>query len=81
MGKILLQALVANKDTPILQCHGEADPMVNFDYGRLTAQALRALTSKHVFKSYPGMGHSSCQEVIIILTLLLNEKYRSYLQS
>ena len=55
--------------------------MVNFDYGRLTAQALGALTSKHVFKSYPGMGHSSCQEVIIILTLLLNEKYRSYLQS
>ena len=44
--------------------------MVNFDYGRLTAQALGALTSKHAFKSYPGMGHSSCQEVIIILYYL-----------
>ncbi|XP_077991117.1 acyl-protein thioesterase 1-like isoform X2 [Glandiceps talaboti] len=49
-----------NKDTPILQCHGSSDPMVQYKYGELTNTKLKEMNSKVIFKTYPGMAHGSC---------------------
>ena len=40
-------AAKANLTTPILQCHGKADPIVPFQWGKLTSAALAALNDKH----------------------------------
>jgi len=48
---------------PILQCHGDQDPMVPLDWSKLSTQALTALGfSALKFKVYKGMGHSSTDE-------------------
>lgn len=39
---------------------GEADNMVKFEYGKLSADFLKSINCpKHDFKSYPNLGHSS----------------------
>ncbi|KAL9980335.1 hypothetical protein ACROYT_G008907 [Oculina patagonica] len=53
------QAAKGNKDTPMLQCHGESDPVVNFAFGNMTSVLLKSFCSKHEFKQYPGLAHSS----------------------
>lgn len=51
------------KTTPILQCHGTFDPVVNFKIGNLTSEHLKALSlPNHEFKAYQGLDHSSCPE-------------------
>ncbi|XP_019735464.1 acyl-protein thioesterase 1 isoform X2 [Hippocampus comes] len=54
-----------NKDVTVLQCHGEADPLVPFSFGSRTAEKLRSLLGpeKVLFKAYPGLPHSACPEV------------------
>jgi len=49
----------SNLSTPILQCHGKADPIVPFGWGKMTAVALGSINGKHSFKEYPSMGHHS----------------------
>lgn len=51
--------VAANQATPILQCHGEADPVVNLSLGQATAQLLGAINPNHQLKTYAGLGHSS----------------------
>lgn len=53
------QAVKGNKDVPILQCHGNGDPVVNIKFGEMTAAVLSSFASKHEFKEYPGLAHSS----------------------
>ncbi|KAF1778502.1 Alpha/Beta hydrolase fold [Phytophthora cactorum] len=38
-------------DVPLLMCHGEQDPVVRFDYGKI-----------HRFHSYPDMEHGACMD-------------------
>ncbi|XP_060798935.1 acyl-protein thioesterase 2 [Neoarius graeffei] len=54
----------ANKDIPILQCHGEMDPMIPSQFGAMTAEKLKAIVSpqKVTFCTYPGLMHSSCPQ-------------------
>ncbi|KXJ21515.1 acyl-protein thioesterase 1 [Exaiptasia diaphana] len=52
-------ALKGNSSTPILQCHGKIDPVVNFTYGEMTAAVLSKMCSKHTFMKYSDLGHSS----------------------
>lgn len=59
------QACKANQNTPILQCHGEADPLVNLAFGEMTAHLLKTLTTKHSFTKYPGLGHSSNEKEML----------------
>jgi len=49
----------ANLSTPMLQCHGKADPIVPFQWGKMTSGALGGINGKHSFKEYPSMGHHS----------------------
>ncbi|XP_033097962.1 acyl-protein thioesterase 2-like [Anneissia japonica] len=52
-------ACKGNKTFPILQCHGDSDPMVNYTYGQMTAAVVSKMCSKYTFTTYPGLGHSS----------------------
>lgn len=49
-----------NKSTPILLCHGDADQVVQYKYGRATQQLLNGLGADVEFITYSGMGHSAC---------------------
>uniref|UniRef100_A0A915HN52 palmitoyl-protein hydrolase n=1 Tax=Romanomermis culicivorax TaxID=13658 RepID=A0A915HN52_ROMCU len=55
----------ANFNTPILQCHGEEDPLIVLPIGRQTSKYLEAMNVKNLqFKVYSNMGHSSCDEEV-----------------
>ncbi|KAI8928320.1 Phospholipase/carboxylesterase/thioesterase [Entophlyctis helioformis] len=50
----------ANDDTPILMGHGSADSVVNFEWGKASAEFLKyRLKAKVDFKTYYGMEHST----------------------
>lgn len=51
----------ANKSIPILQCHGDADFVVPFSWGKASQQVLSSFVdnAKYSFKEYHGLGHSS----------------------
>lgn len=52
-----------NKHTAILQCHGDADVIVPYPWGSRSATLIKEFNPNHEFKTYPGMGHSSCNQV------------------
>ena len=53
----------ANKDTPILLCHGDSDAVVAYSFGLSAGELLKEATSAPVeFKTYRGMAHSACPE-------------------
>lgn len=51
-----------NKDTDILQCHGDCDPLVPYKWGQMTASYLKQFSSKVDFRTFRGLGHSSNDE-------------------
>jgi len=55
----------ANANTPVLFCHGDADPVVRLDWGQRSAERVKELGVANVtFKVYANMAHSaSVQEV------------------
>lgn len=65
----------ANKDIPILQCHGDQDQIVPFQWGEKSHHMMKAFNNHIEFKVYKGMAHSSCDSVsafkstFIVLTL------------
>ena len=42
---------------------GTADPVVAYTFGQMTNEVLHKLCSKHEFKSYSGLPHSSSPQV------------------
>ncbi|CCI47960.1 unnamed protein product [Albugo candida] len=55
----------ASKDVPILMCHGEMDPVVRFEWGKLTKEVLESCGSRNIqFKAYRHLEHSSSEEEI-----------------
>lgn len=58
-----IAATCANKDTPFLICHGEADRVVMFECGPNVKQVLDGAGCSDVtIHTYPGVAHSSCNE-------------------
>ena len=53
----------ANTKTPIFLAHGTMDPVVAFERGQATLEALEAMNYEVRFKTYP-MPHSVCLEEI-----------------
>ncbi|GMF12294.1 unnamed protein product [Phytophthora lilii] len=50
-------------DVPLLMCHGEKDPVVRFEYGKMSREKLESAGVKNVeFHSYPDMEHGACME-------------------
>ena len=37
---------------PILQCHGDCDPVVPYKWGQLTSTILKRIVKEHEFKTY-----------------------------
>ncbi|XP_036377298.1 acyl-protein thioesterase 1 isoform X2 [Megalops cyprinoides] len=56
-----------NKDMHVLQCHGEADPLVPLVFGCLTVEKLKSVVNPTNvnFKTYPRMPHSSCPQEMV----------------
>uniref|UniRef100_A0A673LIE4 palmitoyl-protein hydrolase n=1 Tax=Sinocyclocheilus rhinocerous TaxID=307959 RepID=A0A673LIE4_9TELE len=65
-----------NKDTPILQCHGEMDPMIPVQFGAMTAEKLKTIISPQnvTFRSYPGLMHSSCPQEMSAVKEFIEKK-------
>lgn len=57
------QEAIGNKNTPLLQCHGDCDPIVPYRWGQMTASLLKQFMTQTEFKSYRGMMHTSSEEV------------------
>ena len=55
-------ALKLDKATPVYQCHGDSDLVVNLKFGQLSNEALKALLPNVEFKLYKELGHSTCLE-------------------
>jgi predicted esterase len=49
----------ANRKTPILMCHGDADQVVQFQFGEESADRLKSYGYDVEFKKYRGMAHSA----------------------
>ena len=48
-----------NTETPILMGHGDADPLVRYEWGLQTAESLREMGWKVKFNTYKGLAHSA----------------------
>ncbi|KAI9306453.1 Phospholipase/carboxylesterase/thioesterase [Cunninghamella echinulata] len=49
----------ANKKTPVLMCHGTADNVVQYQFGKESSEALKNYGYDVTFKSYSGLAHSA----------------------
>lgn len=62
----MLQSFALTPETanvPLLMCHGDADPVVQFKWGQLSKQKLQAAGVKDIqFNVYPNMQHSACMQ-------------------
>ena len=60
-----------NAQTPIFMGHGTEDEVVHFPWGKGSFDTLKSLDYNVDFRSYRGMGHSSCpQEMEDLLNFL-----------
>lgn len=62
----------ANKNIPMLQCHGDADVIVPYPWGSRSASLISSFNPQHEFKTYPGMGHSSCNQVNPLYVMMID---------
>jgi phospholipase/carboxylesterase len=63
----------ANRDLPILMCHGTLDPMVPEDRGRACRDKLTSLGWRVDWKTWP-MEHQVCREEIDVIGAFLRER-------
>ena len=54
--------LTANKDIPVIMCHGHADSIVHYPLGQQSSLLIKNYTSNMTFKTYTGLGHSACPD-------------------
>jgi len=59
----------SNQSTPILQCHGEADRLVAHGFGKMSSELISSFNSRLQFKSYPGLAHWFCDQVLYLMQL------------
>lgn len=55
-----------NFDTPVFQGHGEADPVINFGYGKDLSDFFKSLGfTNWNFNGYPGVAHSTNNQELV----------------
>lgn len=67
------EASAANRDVPILMCHGQRDPVVPAELGIASRDILLALGYHAEWKTYP-MEHSVCMEEVEDISNWLRER-------
>ncbi|KAL0078122.1 Phospholipase/carboxylesterase/thioesterase [Phycomyces blakesleeanus] len=67
----------ANKKTPILMCHGDADPVVNYTFGKESAERLQQLKYDVEFKTYHNLGHSAAPQELLDISSFLKKNIPS----
>jgi phospholipase/carboxylesterase len=60
---VATEVSAANRDVPILMCHGVHDPVVPAQMGEASRDALQKLGYRIEWRSYP-MEHSVCMEEV-----------------
>jgi len=73
---LVAEGTPANKDVPILMCHGVRDPMVPAALGQASRDALQSLGYKVEWKTYP-MEHSVCMEEVLDISKWLQARLES----
>lgn len=69
-----MEKSAAKFDTPILQCHGDSDPLIPQTWASMSVKLLQQLGFKSVdFKMYRGLMHSSCEEEMTDLQNFINK--------
>lgn len=66
------EASAANRDVPILMCHGEQDPIVPVATGQMSRDVLTALGYRVQWQSYT-MEHQVCHEEIAAIAAWLKD--------
>lgn len=77
---LLWQVAKANFETPMLLCHGEADPLVSVDFGRLSYERIKQFNKKVQFKTYPGLRHWVHDEVRFLCIYICVDFHFSFSQ-
>lgn len=67
------EAAPANRDVPILMCHGSRDPIVPMQLGQASRDALQALKYAVEWHSYP-MEHQVCMEEVLDISTWLQAR-------
>lgn len=68
------------EDTPVLQCHGDCDPVVPYKMGQMSASVLKTFMKDTTFTTYKGMSHSSSNEQLDDLKVnVFNHQSRTFL--
>ncbi|KAI8393972.1 Phospholipase/carboxylesterase/thioesterase [Radiomyces spectabilis] len=73
--KIKSMVAEANKKTPILMCHGDADTVVQYKFGQESADHLKQMGYNLTFNTYPGMAHSACPKELIDISDFLKQRF------
>ncbi|KIY97237.1 lysophospholipase II [Monoraphidium neglectum] len=63
----------ANAKTPVLQCHGDADMVVNYGFGVNTHNKLKELGADAELNTYRGMGHSAVPSELAAVSAFLKQ--------
>lgn len=61
----------ANAQTPVFMAHGDADNIVQYQYGQASFEELKGAGAQVEFKTYHGMGHSACPQELADLARFL----------
>jgi phospholipase/carboxylesterase len=67
------EASAANRDVPILMCHGVQDPVVPAQMGEASRDALQLLNYRIEWHTYP-MEHSVCMEEVVDISKWLQAR-------
>ena len=54
-----------NNKTPVWMAHGNADQVVDYQFGLNSSEQLKGLEQTVEFKTYSGMGHSACPQEML----------------
>ena len=73
---LAIEAASINRDVPIFMGHGTADPVVRFEWGNASRQALVSAGYKVEWHTY-GMEHSVCMDEIGAVSAWLQRVLRS----
>jgi phospholipase/carboxylesterase len=73
---VAAEASPANKDVPILMCHGLRDPMIAAAIGKASRDQLVSLGYTVEWQSYP-MEHSVCMEEVVDISRWLQARLES----